>query len=253
VRNKKEADTLTAGAVISARPARINLARVIGTGPSTTAVGRLTACLSGPGSAPRTTTRSPADVSVLEAGGTVLHSGSVSDRADDPSIRSLPLPAARRRFFPNGAPRAAIARLMLDEAGTAGHPGEIIIPAKWVPAVSHGRPDMDKTDTSAHTHNWLPDHSGRALSPSKRRDPVVIRRTLVAVTLAAAGLVPLFAASPANAIPICKAGFSCLYVYYSTPARTTVVGSASINCGGGGGLVGMTSAYFTFSEVPCNN
>jgi hypothetical protein len=81
----------------------------------------------------------------------------------------------------------------------------------------------------------------------------MIRRTLIAATLVAAGLVPFFAASPANAIPICKADYTCLYVYYSTPARTTEIGYSDIPCSGPGTSWGEISGYFTFSEAECNN
>ena len=81
----------------------------------------------------------------------------------------------------------------------------------------------------------------------------MIRRTLVAAMLAAAGLTPFFAASPANAIPICKAGYACLYVYYSTIARTTEIGYNNIPCSGLPTSWGQVSGDFTFSEVECNN
>jgi hypothetical protein len=81
----------------------------------------------------------------------------------------------------------------------------------------------------------------------------MIRRMLIAAVLAAAGLVPLFAASPANAIPSCKGGYTCLYVYYSTSARTTEIGYTDIPCSGPGTSWGKTSAYFTFSEAECNS
>ncbi len=81
----------------------------------------------------------------------------------------------------------------------------------------------------------------------------MIRRMLIAAVLAMAGLVPFFAASPANAIPICKAGYACLYVYYSTPARTTEIGYLNIPCSGLPTSWGETSGYFTFAEAECNS
>jgi len=80
-----------------------------------------------------------------------------------------------------------------------------------------------------------------------------IRRTLVAAALAAGGLVPFFAAPAANAIPICKADYACLYVFYSTPAHTTEIGYNNIPCSGQGSSWGSVSGWFTFSEVECNN
>jgi hypothetical protein len=131
VKSRKEAGTLTAGAraVIAARPARIVWLGAIGTGPSTAAVGRLTARLLRAGFGPEFQDKVDADGSVLEAGGTVVHSGPLSDKADDLSTRALPLSAARRRFFPRSTPRASIARLMLDEAERSKYPGEIIVPS----------------------------------------------------------------------------------------------------------------------------
>jgi hypothetical protein len=81
----------------------------------------------------------------------------------------------------------------------------------------------------------------------------MIRRMLTAAVLVTAGLVPLFAASPANAIPICKGGYTCLYVFYSTPAHTTEIGYNDIPCSGPGSSWGTASGYFTFSEAECNS
>jgi hypothetical protein len=81
----------------------------------------------------------------------------------------------------------------------------------------------------------------------------MIRRTLIAAVLAAAGLLPFLAAPAANAIPICRAGDACLYVYYSTIARTTEIGYTNIPCNGQPTSWGQVSGYFTFSEVPCNS
>jgi hypothetical protein len=81
----------------------------------------------------------------------------------------------------------------------------------------------------------------------------MIRRSLVAVILAVGGLVPFFAAPAANAIPICQGGFTCLYVYYSTAARTTPIGYFSISCNEQGVSSGTTSAYFNFTEARCNS
>jgi NAD(P)-dependent dehydrogenase (short-subunit alcohol dehydrogenase family) len=130
VKAKNEAGTLTAGAraVVAAHPARIVWLGAIGTGRSVSAVGRLTARLLRAGFGAEYDDKVAADTTVLDAGGTVLHSGPLSDKADNPSVRALPVSAARRRFFPHGTPRATVARLMLDEAEAPHHPGEIILP-----------------------------------------------------------------------------------------------------------------------------
>lgn len=132
VSSKKETGTLTAGAraVVTARPARIVWLGAIGTGRSSAAVSYLTARLLRAGLGAEYDDKVAADTTVLEAGGTVLHSGPLSGRPDDPGTRALPLPAAGRRFFPRGTPRSTVARLMLDEAENPAHPGEVIIPAR---------------------------------------------------------------------------------------------------------------------------
>jgi uncharacterized protein len=129
--SRKDAGTLTAGAraVLAARPARIVWLGAIGTGHSAAAVGRLTALLLRAGLGAEYGDKVTADNAVLDAGGTVLHSGPLSDKADVPGTRVVPLAAVRRRLFPRSTPRATIARLMLDAAEAPGHPGGLIVPA----------------------------------------------------------------------------------------------------------------------------
>jgi NAD(P)-dependent dehydrogenase (short-subunit alcohol dehydrogenase family) len=130
VASKKEAGTLAAGAraVVAAHPARIVWLGAIGTGRSAQTVGRLTARLLRAGFGAEYDDKVTADTTVLGAGGTVLHSGPLTDQADDPGTRAVPLSAAGRRFFPHRTSRATIARLMLDEAETPAHPGQLIVP-----------------------------------------------------------------------------------------------------------------------------
>jgi hypothetical protein len=81
-----------------------------------------------------------------------------------------------------------------------------------------------------------------------------IRHVLAAGSLAAASLAPMFAASPANAIPICRAGYECSYVYYATITRTPPpIGYVYLFCNGTSSTWGKTSAYFTFSESQCGS
>jgi hypothetical protein len=111
---------------------------------------------------------------------------------------------------------------------------------------------MDKADTPAHTDRGAaPQLSGALRNPAKGV-AVMIRRALVVAALAAASLAPLAASSPANAIPICKGNYGCYYTYYSTIARTTIVGAVDIPCGGRASSWGEETAYFNFSEAPCN-
>jgi hypothetical protein len=93
-------------------------------------------------------------------------------------------------------------------------------------------------------HTGLPVISGEG-------DAAMIRRTLIVAILAVAGLVPFFTAPAANAMPYCNHSFSCLYVYYSTAARTTEVGYYSVSCSGSGTIVGTSSPYVNFSEKEC--
>jgi uncharacterized protein len=132
IASKDQAGTLTAGAqaAIAAHPARIVWLGAIGTGRSTLAVGRLTARLLRAGFGAEYDDKVTADTAVLEAGGTVLHSGPLTGKADEPGTRAQSLSATRRRFFPHRTSRATIARLMLDEAENPAHPGEIIVPAR---------------------------------------------------------------------------------------------------------------------------
>ena len=106
IASKKEAGTLTAGAraVVAAQPARIVWLGAIGTGRSARAVGRLTALLLRAGFGAEYGDKVSADATVLGAGGTVLHSGPFSGKADDPGIRAVPLTAAGRWFFPVARP-----------------------------------------------------------------------------------------------------------------------------------------------------
>ena len=131
--SRKDAGTLAAGAgaVLAARPARVVWLGAIGTGRSVAAVGRLTALLLRAALGAEYGDKVTADNAVLDAGGTVLHSGPLSDKADVPGTRAVPLAAARRRFFPSATPRATVARLMLDAAEAPARPGGlIIVPAR---------------------------------------------------------------------------------------------------------------------------
>jgi uncharacterized protein len=130
VASRKEAGTLTAGAraVVAAHPSRIVWLGAVGTGRSAGAVGRLTALLLRTGFGAEYGDKVTADATVLDAGGTVLHSGPLSGKADDLGIRAVPLSAVSRRFFPRSTPRATIARLMLDEAEVPVPRGQILVP-----------------------------------------------------------------------------------------------------------------------------
>jgi hypothetical protein len=79
----------------------------------------------------------------------------------------------------------------------------------------------------------------------------MIRRLVLAATLVAASVTPILFTSAANAIPVCKAGYTCLYEYYSNEARTDWIGYVDIPCSGPAVIVGEQSGYFTFGEAQC--
>jgi hypothetical protein len=81
----------------------------------------------------------------------------------------------------------------------------------------------------------------------------MIRRLIMVAALVSVSVIPALSAPHANAIPLCKAGYTCLYVYYSTVERTTAIGYTSIPCSGPAVTEGMTSGYFDFSEAECNS
>jgi hypothetical protein len=80
----------------------------------------------------------------------------------------------------------------------------------------------------------------------------MIRRLIMVAALGAACLIPMLSSPHANAIPLCKADYTCLFVYYSTAARTTAIGDTNIPCSGPATTVGETSAYFDFYTAECN-
>jgi hypothetical protein len=128
VAKRSEAGTLSAGAraVVAARPDRIVWLGAVGTGRSRDAVGFLTRSLLRLGFGAEYADKVTADTTVLDAGGTVVHSGPLSDKPDRPELASILLAQTARRFFPAGAPRAAVARVMLDEATSASPLGGVL-------------------------------------------------------------------------------------------------------------------------------
>lgn len=118
VATKSEAGTLAAGAraVVAAGPARIVWLGAMGTGPSSAAVSRPIATLLRSMFGAEYTDKVAADTAVLAAGGAVVHSGPLSDKPDSARRGLEPIASMPRQFFPAGAPRATIARLMIDLA-----------------------------------------------------------------------------------------------------------------------------------------
>lgn len=121
IRRRADVGTLIAGArsVVAARPRRILWLGAMGTGPSAAKVSGFTRRLLRIGLGAEHTDKETADAVILNAGGAVVHSGVLTDGADRPGTTLVPLASLPRRFWPAGAPRATIARLMLDEAVAA--------------------------------------------------------------------------------------------------------------------------------------
>lgn len=123
------AGTLTAGAraVVAGRPAAVVWLGAVGTGRSGSTVNVITRYLLRAVFGREYRDKVTADEVVITSGGTVVHSGQLTDREDGPYQR-VPLSGARRRIFPPPVPRRAVARLMLDEAAAApARPGVIVL------------------------------------------------------------------------------------------------------------------------------
>ena len=127
-RSRRDSGVLTAGAsaVSAAHPDRIVWLGASGTGETQPLVNGGIAWMLRKGFGPEYRDKVNSELAVREVGGIVVHSGPLTDKSDDPSVTVEHLSAARRRFFPHGAPRASIARLMLDlavrpQADPVGH------------------------------------------------------------------------------------------------------------------------------------
>lgn len=134
VRTKTEAGTLSAGArsVLAARPSAVIWLGAIGTGRSSSAVGRLTHRMLKAGFGAEYVDKEQADNLILDAAHTVIHSGPLSDKSMN-SYWAMPLASVRRRFFPAFIPRTGVAKVMLDEAESRSHPGQIVVPVRKKP------------------------------------------------------------------------------------------------------------------------
>ncbi|MEU8935494.1 NAD(P)H-binding protein [Streptomyces sp. NPDC048409] len=120
---------LTAGsrAALDARPGRVIWLGAYGTGPSAQAAGLATRTLlkaMGAELADKVT----ADTAVLEAGGTVFHSGPFMGGPASAERRTVGLDETPKRFFPARVSRETVAAAMLDEAGTPHFTGRVAVP-----------------------------------------------------------------------------------------------------------------------------
>lgn len=126
----EKSGALTAGAraVVAARPARIIWLGAIGTGESAAGAGLFTRTLLRIGLRAELEDKVTADMLILNAGGTVFHSGPMSSGPLSPTRRTVTLDKAPRRFFPAFVSRATVAAAMLDEAERSQPSGSILIP-----------------------------------------------------------------------------------------------------------------------------
>lgn len=116
---------LTAGAraVVDAHPARIVWLGAAGTGASARTVPAGVAWLLRRAFGAEHDDKVNADQAVLAFGGTLVHSGPLGSGSDDGRATAVTADRAQRRLLPRGAPRAAVARLMLDLATDPGAAG----------------------------------------------------------------------------------------------------------------------------------
>lgn len=115
-----------ARAVLSAGPKRVIWLGAFGTGASANAAGWLTRNLLKL-MGDRLRDKIAADTAVLNAGGTVLHAGPLSNGPLSPHRRLVRLDEAPHGF-PKGISRATVAALMLDEAEAPRFVGRIAVP-----------------------------------------------------------------------------------------------------------------------------
>lgn len=72
--------------------------------------------------------KAEADRIALQAGATVFHAPDLGNGPISPGRRLVPLAEHRRPLMPPRISRATVAALLLDEAETGGHTGEIVVP-----------------------------------------------------------------------------------------------------------------------------
>lgn len=127
VTDRDKAGVLTAGAraMIAVRAKRILWLGAYGTGASAHAAGWATRTLLSLMGA-RLDDKVAADALVLKTGGTVFHAGPLSNGTISPTLRTVGLGDAPRRFFPSRVSRATVAAAMLDEAEVARFPGTTV-------------------------------------------------------------------------------------------------------------------------------
>ncbi|MEV4314115.1 DUF6289 family protein [Actinocrispum sp. NPDC049592] len=79
----------------------------------------------------------------------------------------------------------------------------------------------------------------------------MIRRVLV-VAATVLGVVGVLPAVEAQAIPVCRNGYACLYQWYADPGHTVFSGYLSVDCNGNADSSGTRTRYLDFNQAPCN-
>lgn len=120
---------LTAGAraIAAAGPRHVVWLGAYGTGPSARAAGPITRTLLRM-LGEQLPDKVAADAIILEAGGTVMHAGPLSNGPLSPARRTVALRDAPRRSLPARVSRATVAAAMFDEAEHPAHAGAVAVP-----------------------------------------------------------------------------------------------------------------------------
>lgn len=115
LRGRSDVGTLTAGAraVVASASKHIVWLGAMGTGESSALISTPIAWALRRAFGPEYGDKVTADSTIVDAGGTVVLSGPLSDKPDDPTVALAALAGTPHQFFPVGAPRSSIARLML--------------------------------------------------------------------------------------------------------------------------------------------
>lgn len=99
---------------------------------------------------------------------------------------------------------------------------------------------------------WDP-HRGmqRQQIPPGKGVTVIRRLLLVAATVF--GVVVALPATEAQAIPVCKSGYACLYQWWADRDHTIFNGFLSIDCRGVAESSGTHSGFLDFNQARCND
>ncbi len=124
-----EPGVLTAGArsLIAANPRRVVWLGAYGTGASAERAGGLTRAVLKLAMKGELSDKEAADKAVLDAGGTVIHSGPFKNGPASSGRRTVPMQDAPKRLFPARVARASVAACLL-EAAVGGSSSGVLVP-----------------------------------------------------------------------------------------------------------------------------